>query len=418
MKIHLVAVGTHGDVLPFIALGAELMRRGHTVILAAPAPFAASAARIGLAFHSLGTQAQFDDFVADPQLWRPWRGVRAAFDFFSALTEPTYRWLEGGWTDGIVVASTLSLGARVAQDKLDLPLIVVHVMPMLMESRHAPPMLPGFPLPRFLPPHVRHWLGRGADKFVIQPAALPRLNAFRATIGLPRAGRLRHWWNLTPQLILMFPDWYAPRQPDWPAHAVQVGFPTADHLGDAADLSPALAAFLAAGPKPLVFTYGSGMRQGRPFFETARAICARLRRRGIFLAPQEGQVPPDLGRDVIHVPFAPLSQLLPCCDALVHHGGIGTVALALKAGVPQMIVPLAFNHFDEARRVTELGVGASLSRRRFTPARGARRLTRLLSDPDVKQACRNLRNHALDGDGVKEACDVIERSMLKSTLVV
>ncbi|MEL6059470.1 glycosyltransferase [Methylobacterium sp. DCY52] len=127
MQVLLVAIGSHGDVLPFIALGAELKRRRHEVTLAAPAPFGAMAIRAGLGFHRLGTQADYDSFAAEPELWRPWRGVRAAFRFFSALTEPTYRWLAASWRpgEGIVVASTLSLGARVAQDKLGLPLVTV-----------------------------------------------------------------------------------------------------------------------------------------------------------------------------------------------------------------------------------------------------------------------------------------------------
>lgn len=412
MHVHLIAIGTHGDVLPLLAIGAELIRRGHAVTLAAPAPFEGPARRAGLGFHPLGTPEQYEGFIAEPALWRPWRGVRAVFRFVSATTEPTYRWLaaEHAARGGVVVASTLGLGARVAQDSLGLPLVVVHVMPLLMESRRAPPRLPGLPLPRLLPARFRHWIGRGADRYVIGPAALPPLNALRARLDLPPVRRLRHWWNLAPRLILMFPEWYAPPQSDWPAHAQQVGFPVADRFGDAAELPPALVRFLEAGPAPLVFTYGSGMRRGRSFFETGRRICDRMSRRGVLLAPQQGQAPPDLPPHVIHLPYAPLTGLLPYAAALIHHGGIGTVAQGLGAGVPQLVVPVAFNHFDEARRLAELGVGTSLSRGRFTPARGARVLTRLLASRRVAEACRAMRLRAARDDGIRDACDVIERA--------
>ncbi|MCJ2007417.1 glycosyltransferase [Methylobacterium sp. E-041] len=412
MRVQIIAAGTHGDVLPMVAIGVELALRGHAVTLAAPAPFAASAVRAGLSFHALCTQAEYDRLIGTPNLWRPWRGVQTMFEAVASLAEPTYRWLAAAQaTSGsVVVASTLGLGARVAQDKLALPVVVVHVTPFLMESRYAPPRLPGLPLPRLLPARLRHWIGRGADRYVIGPAALPILNAFRGTLGLPPVQRLRHWWNLAPTLILMFPGWYAPPQPDWPAHALQVGFPTADRLGDTPELPEDLVAFLRAGSAPLVFTYGSGMRQGRSFFETAMRICRRMGRRGVFLAPQTGQAPSNLLPDVIHVPYAPLTALLPHAAALIHHGGIGTVALGLRAGVPQLIVPVAFNHFDEAHRLKALGVGTSLSRRRFTPARGARVLGRLLASHDVAAACQLLRIRAAADDGIGEACDAIERA--------
>jgi rhamnosyltransferase subunit B len=410
MRSLLVAVGTYGDVLPILALGVELKRRGHEVAVAAPPPFAGMASRAGLPFQPLGTTEDYERFISTQALWRPLRGIKPLFTFVTALVEPVYRWLEAEYRPGsdIVVASTLSLGARVAQDALDLTLITVHVMPFLVESRFAPPRLPGLPLPRWLPPDIRHRIALSADKYVIGPAALPRLNAFRAAIGEGPVRRLRYWWNSRQRVILMFPDWFAAPQADWPAQARQVGFPQADHLGANPDLDADLESFLAEGEAPLAFTYGSAMRQAGAFFRTAVAICARLGRRGILIAPEDGQVPGKLPPNVMHVRYAPFSALLPRCAALVHHGGVGTVAQALAAGVPQLIVPVAFDHFDEARRVVDLGVGTTLSRRHFTSRRAARLLRDLLADPAIARACAITCERAVGDDGVIAACDVIE----------
>jgi UDP:flavonoid glycosyltransferase YjiC (YdhE family) len=119
-------------------------------------------------------------------------------------------------------------------------------------------------------------------------------------------------------------------------------------------------------------------------------------------------VPTDLPASVLHVPYAPFSRVLPRCAALVHHGGIGTVAQALAAGIPQLVVPVAYDHFDEARWLRRLGVGAALSQRRFTPARAAPTLRRLLSDPCVAQACTAAKLRMAQEDGVVEACDAVE----------
>jgi rhamnosyltransferase subunit B len=407
-----VAVGTHGDVLPFIALGHELLARGHGVSLAAPAPFEAMARRAGLDFQPLGTQADYEAMIRQPDLWHPRWGFRPMFGYALGVAESACLWLGATrerTSDLVVVASPLGWGARLAQDLYDLPTATLHVMPFLIESRFDPPRLPGLPLPRVLPAAFRAYVNRGVDTVAVGPFTLPPLNALRARLGLDPVRRLRHWWNSPSRLLLMFPDWYAEPQADWPAQAVQLGFPLVDRFGDVPAMPPELERFLAAGDAPVVFTYGSAMRQGAAFFGTAVQVCRRMGRRGVLLAPQGGQVPKPLPAGMIHLPYAPLSALLPRSAALVHHGGVGTVAQALAAGIPQLVVPVAFDHFDEGRRLRDRSLGATLSRRSFRPARAARVLGRLLADPAVARACVAARARMAAGhDAIAQACDQVE----------
>jgi UDP:flavonoid glycosyltransferase YjiC (YdhE family) len=129
----------------------------------------------------------------------------------------------------------------------------------------------------------------------------------------------------------------------------------------------------------------------------------------VLLAPQDGQVPADLPAQIIHLAYAPFSALLPRCAVLIHHGGIGTVAQGLAAGIPQLVVPVAFDHFDEGQRLKRLGLGTTLSRRQFKPARAAREIGRLLTSPMVREACIAAKTQMADEDGVRAACDIIER---------
>ncbi|PVZ04395.1 UDP:flavonoid glycosyltransferase YjiC (YdhE family) [Methylobacterium radiotolerans] len=411
--VALVAVGTHGDVLPFIALGHELLKRGHGVSLAAPAPFEAMARRAGLAFQPLGTVADYEAVIRQPDLWHPQQGFRPMFDYALQVAEAACLWLGATRARGVdlrVVASPLGWGARLAQDLYDLPTATLHVMPFLIESRYDPPRLPGLPLPRVLPAALRAYVNLGVDKVAVGPFTLPPLNALRARLGLDPVYRLRHWWNSPTGMLLMFPDWYAEPQADWPGQAVQLGFPLVDRFGDVAAMPPELEAFLDAGDPPIVFTYGSAMRQGAGFFDTAVRLCRRMGRRGVLLAPQGGQIPKPLPAGIVHLPYAPLSALLPRSAALVHHGGVGTVAQALAAGVPQLVVPVAFDHFDEGRRLKDRDLGATLSRRAFRPARAARVLGRLLADPAVARACAAARARMAEGpDAIRDACDYVER---------
>ena len=414
-----MAVGTHGDVLPFIALGHHLIARGHGVTLAAPAPFETMARRAGLAFQPLGTAADYEAVIRQPDLWDPRWGFRPMFDYAMRMAEPACHWLGAARARApnlAVVASPLAWGGRLAQDLYDLPTATLHVMPFLIESRFDPPRLPGLPLPRFLPARLRAYINLGADKYGVGPFTLPPLNALRARLGLDPVYRLRHWWNSPTRMLLMFPDWYAAPQADWPDQAVQLGFPIVDRFGDVPAMPPELDAFLAAGDAPIVFTYGSAMRQGAAFFDTAVRLCRRMGRRGVLLAPQGDQVPKGLPASIIHLPYAPLSALLPACAALVHHGGVGTVAQALAAGIPQLVVPVAFDHFDEGRRLKDRHLGATLPRRAFRPARAARVLTRLLRDPGVAHACAQAKARiAGGGDPIADACDRVEALALQGS---
>ena len=416
IQVALVAIGTHGDVLPFIALGHGLLARGHGVTLAAPAPFEAMARRAGLAFQPLGEAADYEAVIGQPALWHPRWGFRPMFAYAMRVAETTCLWLGATRARGVeqvVVASPLAWGARLAQELYDIPAATLHVMPFLIESRSDPPQLPGLPLPRILPPAWRAFVNRGADAVVVGPFTLPPLNALRARLGLDPVARLRHWWNSPTRMLLMFPDWYAAPQADWPAQAVQLGFPLVDRFGDVPAMPPELESFLAGGDPPIVFTYGSAMRQGADFFETAVRICTRMGRRGVLLAPQGGQIPKLLPPGIVHLAYAPLSALLPRSAALVHHGGVGTVAQALAAGIPQLVVPVAFDHFDEGRRLKDRTLGATLSRRAFRPARAARVLARLLADPAVARACAQARIRMAAGrDAITEACDRVEELAL------
>src|SRR5262245_51357832 len=74
MHVIVATVGTDGDVFPHIGLGAALRARGHRVTLAAPEPYRARADSVGIEFCSLVTAAEVGRMLADPNLWRPFRG--------------------------------------------------------------------------------------------------------------------------------------------------------------------------------------------------------------------------------------------------------------------------------------------------------------------------------------------------------
>jgi rhamnosyltransferase subunit B len=263
----------------------------------------------------------------------------------------------------------------------------------------------GLSLPRGLPRVVGQVYWAAVDAFGYLLVGRP-LNRLRAALGLRPVWRLFRWW-LSPELVVgLFPPWYAEPQPDWPNRLRLAGFGRYD--GDrGGDLADDVHSFCRAGPAPVAFTFGTGMMHGAAFFRAAATACESLGARGLLLTKYPEQIPARLPAGVRHCAFAPFRQLLPLCAAVVHHGGIGTTAAALTAGTPQLVLPLAWDQPDNARRLQELGVAIQLGPRQRTAGHLARALARLMT-PKVRARCRAVAERVGDVDGLEVAAGWVE----------
>ena len=412
MNILLAPVGSHGDVHPFCGIGAALARRGHAATVFTNAHFEPLVRRVGLDFVPVGTDRDFRDMIGDPDLWHPTRGWRKVFaGTVDQILPLQYHALKPRLVPGdtVLVGATLAFGARVLRDETGVPMASVHLQPSIMRSAHATPKLPGMPLPRWSPRWLKRGLFAAADRFVLDPVIGTPLNAFRATRGLPPVGNVTsHWWHAPDRVIGLWPAWFAPPRPDWPPQTRLTGFPQFDERG-LEPLPAELTTFLDAGEPPVAFTPGSAMSHGHAFFRAAAEACALLGRRGVLLTRHAAQLPQTLPPGVVHVPYAPFSELLPRCAALVHHGGIGTTAQALAAGVPQLVMPLSHDQPDNAERVAKLGVGDVIGVRAFRAPAVARKLRRLIESPEVKARCRAVADRFAGSRAIEETCDFIEQ---------
>jgi UDP:flavonoid glycosyltransferase YjiC (YdhE family) len=176
---------------------------------------------------------------------------------------------------------------------------------------------------------------------------------------------------------------------------------------DQSELPASLQSFLEAGDPPIVFTPGSANCMAGRFFRAAVDACVAMHRRGVLLTRFSDQVPKNLPAFIAHFDYAPLSELLPRSAALISHGGIGSVSQAMAAGLPQLIMPLAHDQFDNAARVRRLSVGDSLEPRRFTGRRIARVLERLLASNKVLHACRSIRERLHGRDGLSRTAGAL-----------
>jgi rhamnosyltransferase subunit B len=359
MKIVITALGSGGDVFPFIALGQALQQRGHTVALLANPHFAEAVARASLSMVPLGTEDEYLAALRQPDIWHPRRGFAVLWRHIMEWTPQILTIIEGQIVPGqtVLVGSTLSLATRLAQERHGLPAAMVHLSPHCFLSAYEFPVTSAQPLPSWIPLWARRALLTVMDRGMVDATCAPPLNALRTTLGLPPVHSvMRHWLHSPDLTIGAFPDGFAMPQPDWPASAVVTGFPRLRAHAES-PLPDAVQAFLSTGSPPLAFTAGTGMAQAQDFFACALQTATALQRRALFVTRFADQLPERLPPSIKVAAHLPFDRLLPRVAALVHHGGIGTTAAALAAGVPQLIAPFAFDQFDNAARIVRLGVG-------------------------------------------------------------
>jgi rhamnosyltransferase subunit B len=408
VKILIAAAGSLGDTLPFVALGLALQQRGHEVRLFASESYASHAA--GLPFTPVSSVAETDALLRDPRVTDPQRGMALIGEAFAAGLPRAFEAMRAEVVPGqtLAVGSTLAFATRLLKDALGVPTATVHLAPAVLRSVHQPPRLgPNGTLGK-LPASLQRAAWWVIDHLVLDRLFTRPFNDYRRHLGLVPVDRLfGAWLHQADATLGMFPPWFAPPQVDWPAGLLCTGFPLYDD-GEAHPLPAAVEAFLAAGEPPVGFTSGTANATSHGFFAASAAACALSGRRGLLITKVGSQLPATLPPGLLHVPYAPFSQLLPRLAAFVHHGGIGTTSQALRAGVPQLVRPMAYDQFDNAHHVLRLGVGRRLLPKAYAPAAVARDLERLTTDVALQRRCADVAALcSTGGDAMAMACDAV-----------
>lgn len=413
MRIQISTAGSHGDVLPFVALGREFAARGHKVILYANPFFRRYATDAEIPFVPISTTDKYSSLFGEAADGDPSKAFKRVAKHFAEICPAYYRAMKADVLAGetITIGSSLLFAPRLLRETDGIPCATVHLAPSVFRSNLEPARL----VPRWINSRTPALLKRMAwwslDKFFYDPNFTTPLNRLRSELGLPRLERIfGSWIHEADCVVGMFPDWFAEPQGDWPRQAILAGFPLYDH-GDQVPLSQSLGEFIEAGPPPVAFSAGTATAAAHGFFKASVEACETAGRRGILLSHFPQQIPASLPTGVIHVDYAPFGTLLPKLAAFVHHGGIGSTSQALRAGVPQLIRPVAYDQFDNSIRAVRLGVAQEVLPKQYAGQAVAKALETLTSDGALRQRCQQIATRLVHCNSIAVACDSILRRL-------
>ena len=275
----ITAIGSAGDVHPFVGIGRTLAQRGHRIVLCTHPQFAPLAEQHGFAFVPIGTWDEYAQAIASPALWNPRTSFRALWSIVAPSIRPHFDALAAlATSDTVLVGSLWAFAARLMQEVHGTPYISVQVSPSTLLSASAPPTHKRLTVPMWLPLAVRAKCMEMIETGVLDKACGPALNDVRARLGLAPANRiLGQWLHSTDGVLCLFPDWFATAQPDWPRNHFMAGFPLFNDVSPEA-FDDQLNIFLSSGKRPVVFTPGSTLTDERTYFGRRRRSAAPYRR--------------------------------------------------------------------------------------------------------------------------------------------
>jgi sterol 3beta-glucosyltransferase len=421
-RIAIAAIGTMGDVQPFVALSLALKKRGHSVVLATTADFREFVTGHGLEFHNLGAdiqaflrQSQFDNAMSKSMLLYAPKLLREGQRILREATRQL--WVAAQGASAVIFHQTTNFAIDIAE-ALDIPAIMTAFQPINPTGEFpyvgydGPPPEPLFNRISLNPLYNRL-------SYVLMAAQqsfydFPRDRMRAKLLGLRSSKRSGFAKNargeLIPSLHAYSPT-LSPRAGDWPETTVVTGFwRLEDQSGW--EPEPEFQEFLAAGDKPIYLGFGSMPWGAARNTEIILKALEMWGGRAVLSKGWGGIRTEDLPDSVYCIANAPHTKLFEYVKALVHHGGAGTTHTGLYAGRPTFIVPQIFDQPYWGRQVADLGCGpAPVRLRKLTPSILAAALEDLDTDQSFEIAANEVKERLLHEDGTGLAADVIEETI-------
>ena len=409
MHITILTVGSRGDVQPFIALGVGLKQAGHQVRLATHDNFKSLIDNYGLDFSPIAGDTQANMLSESGQKLLDAGGNTFTFMLrYAQMLEPmAERALIDSWnacqgTDAIIAHGAAFWGYNIAE-KLEVPFYLAGLQPFSPNPDFPHPMIPPTLHLGGLVNQLTYLLmWRLFGQLFRKPINKWRHNTLNLPTGQQNLFEGNRWQRI-PILYGYSPN-VIPKPAKWTEQLQVTGYWFLDSPPDFSP-PPELVNFLKAGKPPVYIGFGSMTgRNPELMTEIALSALAKTGQRGILLTGWGGISNADLPDSVLKIDSIPHDWLFPQMAAIVHHGGAGTTAAALRAGVPSIVIPFIADQSFWGHRLAMLGVAPKPIPRKKLTAKGLATAIRIaVEDKMMRQQAAILGQKICSEDGVSQA---------------
>ena len=419
MHITILAVGSRGDVQPYIALGKGLQQAGYEVRLGAPRNFEALITQHNLDFAAIAPDSQ--QLMTSPAgralVTSGQNSIKFAFKLGQMISVYAQPSLLAAWqacqnTDVIIFNHFGWMGYHIAE-KLNIPACAAWIYPLTRTQDFPPIGTPGWlrlgqPLNRFtfiFYEQLLQYIFNQTFKEWRQMLELPPL---------PLTGFFEHFYRHQISVLYAYSPHVSNKPADWPERFVVTGYWFLDRPTHW-QAPVALVDFLASGPPPVYIGFGS-MSGDRPRELSDMAIDAlkATGQRGILAKGWGGLethiVNQSLTDDIFVIDSTSHDWLFPKMAAVVHHGGAGTTAAGLRAGVPSILIPFSGDQPFWGQRVAALGVGpTAIPYKKLSANHLATAIRMATTDASMQRRAAALGQQIRAEDGIACAIEALQR---------
>ncbi len=414
-----------------MALGIGLRERGYDVLFAVEEPFLPALHDLGFQTHLLPGDSESAVAAYQDRLFGsldPVAPIRVLIekDVLPNLRDKVDALGEACRGASLLVSSALQPAAGIIAELTDIQWASVALSPLSVGSRHLPP----YPTPASLTGPIASVVTRAlltAGQVTLRRVVDQPINAVRAEYGLAARQDLMTLGGMSREFVAVAASpAFVPRPPDWPARVKLTGFlfwdtPSWSIESNGTENGERLRSFLDAPGDVIAVSSGSMSPYVREafarFYRNSLAAIQRIGARALVVGAAPGVLPESLPDGVLAVPFAPFSGVYPRCAAVIHHGGIGTTAQGLRAGVPALVVPWGFDQFFDGEQVRRIGAGLWMGRRYYTVERAEHALRSLLHDSSFRLRAQKVAGKIAREDGVSVLCDQLQALAVEGHVV-
>jgi len=415
MKITILTYGSSGDVLPYMALGLGLNDSGHRVTLCAPVSFESTIKATDLDYHPLHSDMQQIAYTQDGERWMASKNTKAfnkalaniSFNERVALHRDTYNACKGA--EAIIAGSLMVYYAAMLSERFQLPFITANVNPVSVLSGDFPHFVVR-PRPfyfRILNKATHVLMAHRYEKFM-----KPIMNPWRVEMGLPelKGSVFLKMLELKVPALLGYSPVLLPQPTDWKEYETVTGewkLPAKYKKPTAVDAD--LLDWLQAGSAPIYFGFGSmPVRDPQALIEMVKAISAETNSRAIINAgwSQIEPVENSASSPIYMLKYADLDWLFPQCSSVVIHGGVGTVHISVRAGIPPVICSFFADNAFWGERLAKMGVARHIAYKHVTKEWLIKAISDMKADTPRARA-RNLSDKIKAENGLQNAVEFI-----------